>query len=189
VLAICYRVCDHTRQADAQRSVHLAASSASGLRLEFWRTTGTVAELKFAIGAITMRKMLRRVTLTSVVILVYSGMLPNPVNGGPSESSILEPPSGALFGLYYGAGSLAQTTVKLGRTPAVHLTYYAWAADWTGSVTKADLAEGRIPLVNWEPTTSTSPRLSTGASMQRSWRVRTVPKHSARSSSSTSPPR
>jgi hypothetical protein len=28
---------------------------------------------------------------------------------------------------------------------------YAWAADWTGSVTKADLAEGRIPLVNWEP--------------------------------------
>jgi hypothetical protein len=109
------------------------------------------AELQFAIGAITMRKMIRRVTLTSVVIFVYSGLLPNPVNGGPSESSILEPASGALFGLYYGAGSLAQTAAKLGRTPAVHLTYYAWAAAWTGSVTKADLAEGRIPLVNWEP--------------------------------------
>jgi hypothetical protein len=31
------------------------------------------------------------------------------------------------------------------------LTYYAWDADWTGTVTKADLAAGRIPLVNWEP--------------------------------------
>ncbi len=114
-------------------------------------TTGRVAELKFAIGAITMRKMLRRVILLGAVIFVYGGLLPNSVNGGPSESSILEPASGALLGLYYGAGSVAQTAVKLGRTPAVHLTYYAWAADWTGSVTKADLAEGRIPLVNWEP--------------------------------------
>ena len=98
-----------------------------------------------------MRKIASRVTLTGIVIFVYSGLLPSPVNGGPSELSVLEPASGVLFGLYYGAGSLAQTAVKLGRTPAVHLTYYAWAADWTGSVTKADLAQGRIPLVNWEP--------------------------------------
>jgi hypothetical protein len=118
---------------------------------EFWRTTGSVAELKFAIEAITIKKMLRKVTLTNAVILLYSGLLPNRVNGGPSESFILEPASGVLFGLYYGAGSPAQTAAKLERTPAVHLTYYAWAADWTGSFTKADLAEGRIPLVNWEP--------------------------------------
>ncbi len=56
-----------------------------------------------------------------------------------------------MLGQFYGAGTLAQTTAKLGRTPPVHLTYYAWAADWTGAVTKADLAAGRIPLVNWEP--------------------------------------
>lgn len=53
--------------------------------------------------------------------------------------------------MYYGAGSITQTTAKLGRTPPVHLTYYGWNADWTGTVTKADLAAGRIPLVNWEP--------------------------------------
>ena len=46
---------------------------------------------------------------------------------------------------------MAQTAVKLGRVPPVHLTYYAWNDDWNGSVTKADLAAGRIPLVNWEP--------------------------------------
>jgi hypothetical protein len=56
-----------------------------------------------------------------------------------------------LLGQFYGAGSVAQTAAKLGRTPPVHLTYYAWDADWNGSVTKADLAAGRIPLVNWEP--------------------------------------
>jgi len=44
-----------------------------------------------------------------------------------------------------------ETSKKLGRPLAVHLTYYAWDADWNGSVTKADLAAGRIPLVNWEP--------------------------------------
>ncbi len=41
--------------------------------------------------------------------------------------------------------------MKLGRTLPIHLTYYAWNDDWTGTVTKADLAAGRIPLVNWEP--------------------------------------
>ncbi|HEY7335903.1 MAG TPA: hypothetical protein VH639_13535, partial [Bryobacteraceae bacterium] len=70
---------------------------------------------------------------------------------GSSGASILEPPSGALLGQYYGAGSVAQAAKKLGRTLPIHLTYYAWDADWTGTVTKADLAAGRIPLVNWEP--------------------------------------
>ncbi|HLM98659.1 MAG TPA: glycosyl hydrolase [Bryobacteraceae bacterium] len=97
-----------------------------------------------------MKKVLCGAALAGIVFLVYSGLVPN-VNGASSAPSILEPASGALLGLYYGAGSVAETAAKLGRTPAVHLTYYAWAADWTGSVTKADLAEGRIPLVNWEP--------------------------------------
>src|ERR1051325_7168903 len=66
-------------------------------------------------------------------------------------SAILEPASGALLGAFYGAGSLDDTSKKLGRTLPVHLTYYAWDTDWTGSVPKADLAAGRIPLVNWEP--------------------------------------
>ena len=79
--------------------------------------------------------------------------LPGPVLGAAnaSGSSILEPAAGALLGQYYGAGNMAQNTAKLGRTPPVHLTYYAWTDDWTGTVTKADLAAGRIPLVNWEP--------------------------------------
>ena len=33
----------------------------------------------------------------------------------------------------------------------VHLTYYAGTPTGPGAVTKADLAAGRIPLVNWEP--------------------------------------
>jgi hypothetical protein len=63
----------------------------------------------------------------------------------------LVPASGALLGQYYGDGSLAQTTARLGRTLSVHLVYYAWKDDWTAGATPADLAAGRIPLVNWEP--------------------------------------
>ena len=96
-----------------------------------------------------MRKILGRVALASVVFFVSSGWLLGATNA--SSSSILEPATGALLGMYYGAGTIAQATAKLGRTPPVHLTYYAWNADWTGAVTKADLAAGRIPLVNWEP--------------------------------------
>jgi len=96
-----------------------------------------------------MRNILARAGLAGVLILVSNGWLLGAANA--SGSSILEPPRGALLGLYYGAGNLAQTTTKLGRTPPVHLTYYAWTDDWTGTVTKADLSAGRIPLVNWEP--------------------------------------
>ena len=96
-----------------------------------------------------MRKILGRVALASVVFFVSSGWLLGATNA--SGSSILEPATGALLGMFYGAGTIAQATAKLGRTPPVHLTYYAWNADWTGAVTKADLAAGRIPLVNWEP--------------------------------------
>ncbi len=96
-----------------------------------------------------MRKILGRVALASVVFFVSSGWLLGATNAG--GSSILEPATGALLGMYYGAGTIAQATAKLGRTPPVHLTYYGWNADWTGAVTKADLAAGRIPLVNWEP--------------------------------------
>ena len=96
-----------------------------------------------------MRKTLSTAALAAAVILVSDGLLTSPANAG--GSSILEPASGALLGQYYGAGSVAQAAVKLGRTPTVHLTYYGWADDWTGTVTQADLAAGRIPLVNWEP--------------------------------------
>src|SRR5262245_29405069 len=96
-----------------------------------------------------MRNALGRAVLTGVVIIVSHCWVIGAANA--SESSILEPATGALLGQYYGAGSLAETTAKLGRTPAVHLTYYAWNDDWTGAVTQADLAAGRIPLVNWEP--------------------------------------
>jgi hypothetical protein len=97
-----------------------------------------------------MREMLSRAALAGVAILALSGLFTNVASEEPSGSPILEP------------------RLKLGRTPVVHLTYHGWATDWTGSVTQADLAAGRIPLVNWEPATSTSPRSSTGASMLRS---------------------
>ncbi len=96
-----------------------------------------------------MRKFLGRAALAGLMIFGSSVLLIRPANAG--ESSILEPASGALLGQFYGARNLAQTTAKLGLTPRVHLTYYKWTDDWTGSVTRADLDAGRIPLVNWEP--------------------------------------
>jgi beta-mannanase len=97
-----------------------------------------------------MREMFGRVAAAGVVLLALSGILTT--SGQESRrSAILEPASGALLGQYYGAGSIDQTTQKLGRTPVIHLNYYNWEADWTGSVTQADLAAGRIPLISWEP--------------------------------------
>ena len=64
----------------------------------------------------------------------------------------LVPAQGALLGHYYGNGTIAQTDAKIGRKPAVHLTYYDFKDDWVKSpVNAADFADGRIPLVNVEP--------------------------------------
>ena len=99
-------------------------------------------------------------------------------------------PSGALLGQYYGAGSVAQATRKLGRTLPIHLTYYAWDADWTGAVTKADLAAGRIPLVSWEPHHIDFAKIIDGSfDATIMARARMAPKHSASSFSLTLPPR
>ena len=65
----------------------------------------------------------------------------------------LVPKQGALLGHYYGNGTIAQTDKRIGRKPAVHLTYYDFKSDdWIkSSVNAADFADGRIPLVNVEP--------------------------------------
>src|SRR5690242_6507456 len=104
--------------------------------------------MKVRSRGIAMKKIIRTIAQAVVVMLASTTWLL-----GADDSSILEPAAGALLGQYYGAGTIAQNTAKLGRTPPVHLTYYAWADDWTGpkSATQADLAAGRIPLVNWEP--------------------------------------
>src|SRR5215472_145067 len=82
-----------------------------------------------------MRKMIHDAALAGAAILVSGGFLTCPASA--AELPILEPQSGAWLGLYYGAGSVAQTSAKLGRTPHIHLTYYSWAADWTGNTTKS----------------------------------------------------
>jgi hypothetical protein len=82
-----------------------------------------------------MRKILCGAALAGVVIFASNGLLIGSANA--SGSSILEPAAGVLLGQYYGTGNVAQTTAKLGRTPPVHLTYYAWTDDWAGTITKA----------------------------------------------------
>jgi hypothetical protein len=134
-----------------------------------------------------MRKTISSIALVGTAMFVSSGWLTCLANA--VESPILEPASGAWLGLYFGAGSVDQTSAKLGRPPRIHLTYYSWADDWTGNTTKADLAAGRIPLVNWEPAKIDFAKFSTVAWMQRFWRAPMAPKSSERSSFSTSPPR
>lgn len=76
----------------------------------------------------------------------------DPSTLGTGYRDILVPASGALLGHYYGAGTLAETDARIGRRPQIHLTYYGWTDDWINSgATRSDVAQGRIPLVNWEP--------------------------------------
>jgi hypothetical protein len=67
-----------------------------------------------------MENILRQAAPAGALILASNGWLPGAVSD--SGSTILEPAAGVLLGQFYGAGSLAQTTAKLGRTPPVHLT-------------------------------------------------------------------
>ena len=97
-----------------------------------------------------LKKLLIKSASAAIVILSLSGVLTNAASK-EHQSAILEPATGALLGQYYGAGSIEQTARKLGRTLVIHLTYSNWETDWTGSVTQADLAAGRIPLISWEP--------------------------------------
>jgi hypothetical protein len=131
----------------------------NGTRHPF-RELNQLSGLIFVSRAISMRKIscnTARLVVSSFLLYVFLAGIAEPARAedlgkaGSSGASILEAPSGALLGQYYGAGSVAQAAKKLGRTLPIHLTYYAWDADWTGTVTKADLAAGRIPLVNWEP--------------------------------------
>lgn len=70
----------------------------------------------------------------------------------PTVSAKLVPAQGALLGHYYGSGALDDTDARIGRHPQIHLSYYGWADHWAlTDVTRQDLREGRIPLVNWEP--------------------------------------
>jgi hypothetical protein len=71
-------------------------------------------------------------------------------SAAPASTTELVPARGALLGHYYGAGTVAETDARIGRKPAIHLTYYAWEDDWA-SASKRDLDAGTIPLVNWEP--------------------------------------
>ena len=57
---------------------------------------------------------------------------------------------GPLLGLYYGDESIEATSQKLQRSVPLHLTYYDFDHDWTGSITRSDIQAGRIPFVNWE---------------------------------------
>jgi len=70
--------------------------------------------------------------------------------GGSTNSAILEPATGALLGIFYGDASISATATKLGRTPPLHLTYYAFSDDWTSGNTADDIRAGRVPFVNWE---------------------------------------
>jgi len=109
----------------------------------------------------SMSDMMRKAAMIGIVLLV-AGVLgagwPNAV-----ESRVFEPSSGAWLGLFYGAGSVEQTSAKLGRQVRIHLTYYSWEKDWTGDITKADLEAGRIPLVNWEPAKIDFARIADGS--------------------------
>jgi len=80
----------------------------------------------------------------------HSGAAGTGAAGSGAGAALLAPAQGALLGLYYGAGTLADTDARIGRTPQIHLVYYAWTDDWTQGA-KADLQAGRIPLINWEP--------------------------------------
>ncbi len=109
------------------------------------RTTGTVLAAAAAVATIT--------------VLTQTGAFasqPPPTRKAPTakaSTTALVPASGALLGHYYGNGTIAQTDQRIGRKPAVHLTYYDFKGDdWIrSSVNASDFASGRIPLVNVEP--------------------------------------
>jgi hypothetical protein len=107
------------------------AGTSDGSNVQLWTCNGTNAQLFRPIGSTTNPD-------------------PDPPKPDPNPSDILVPAQGAWLGQYYGDGSIADTSARLGRTLRLHLTYYDFTHDWTGGETKRDLDAGRIPFVNWE---------------------------------------
>jgi hypothetical protein len=69
---------------------------------------------------------------------------------GGAPNAKLAPVTGALLGEYYGDGSVADTEARIGRKPALHLTYVAVGDDFS-RVAKSDASSGKIALISWEP--------------------------------------
>ena len=117
---------------------------------EQWPTRSRRAVRSVAVGM-----LLAAATAVTVTHAFASTAAPAPEGTSATavSAAALVPARGALLGHYYGNGTIAQTDERIGRKPAVHLTYYDFQGDdWVKSaVNTADFADGRIPLVNVEP--------------------------------------
>ncbi len=79
---------------------------------------------------------------------------------GVSENPGLVPEQGALFGAFVQTdsassyGNLAPAEAQLGRKLAINHRFFRWEDDWLSGIA-GDTADGRIPLVSWEPFSAT----------------------------------
>ena len=110
------------------------------------------------------RSELRAAALAGVcaVLLAVVGCAPQaaPGNGAPAERPAPEAPErapllpddGVYLGVYYGDRPPEETNAAIGARPQIHLSYFGWQDDWAADeAVLEDLADGRLPLVNWEP--------------------------------------
>ena len=70
-----------------------------------------------------------------------------------SPSSIRAPNAGAYFGAYVSSrwGTFAGFEEMIGRRMQIDLHYYDWGSRFPGREERDDVANGRIPMLTWEP--------------------------------------
>jgi hypothetical protein len=86
-------------------------------------------------------------------------------------TALLSPASGAMVGAYVdlnGDGSATQAEMstresQIGRTFAIDVHFYSWTNSFPGSSESTDVANGRVPLITWEPWNLTLDQIANGS--------------------------
>ncbi|MCA5923786.1 glycoside hydrolase family 26 protein [Curtobacterium oceanosedimentum] len=100
----------------------------------------------------TIGRITAAVASLAVVTTVAAGCAAHTTSTDHDAARVGTSSAHIALGMYYGDRSLAATNKALGTTPAIHLTYFDWASDWSADpVLAADARRGQTSLVNWEP--------------------------------------
>jgi PA14 domain/Glycosyl hydrolase family 26/CARDB len=111
---------------------------------------------KRGLGAVTGSQRLRSVTVTTALTVAFVGLavlqLAKPAQAASRPVGKLAPSSGAYWGMTTGyADGIAGREAQVGRKLSVHNTFAAWTDHIPGIAQIDDVANGRIPMITWQP--------------------------------------
>jgi PA14 domain/Glycosyl hydrolase family 26/CARDB len=119
------------------------------------------------LAALVGKQRLRSITVTTTMVAAFAGLavlqLAKAGQAAARPGGKLTPPSGAHWGMTTGyAGGIAGREAQLGRKVTVHNMFAAWTDRIPGPAQIDDVANGRIPMITWQPVNTTLTDIASG---------------------------